>query len=276
VPNTALFFDFDNTLTAGDLLDGVIAEFSPDERWREWEDAWRRGRIPARECLRRQVEALRVTRATLLRHLAAVPIDPAFAGILAWAKRRGASLAIVSDSFLPLIEHVLHNNGIYGVRVIANELRFCGDRLLPSFPYHDPAFPRSANAKARHVARGRDRQVIFAGDGYSDFDAALAADVVFAKATLANELAARGVPFRSFDTLAPVLSFLEGIGVRKAIPLPLSAVAADRPLLSTERAVGKGLAAGFGTGLRPPREERSVPRELARLTASDGKPKAAA
>jgi 2-hydroxy-3-keto-5-methylthiopentenyl-1-phosphate phosphatase len=277
VPNTALFFDFDNTLTSGDLLDEVIATFSPDERWREWEDAWTHGRISARDCLREQVGALRVTRETLLRHLATARIDPAFPKILAWAKRRGVRITIVSDSFLPLIEHVLHVNGIYGVRVLANELRFCGDRLVPSFPHYDPAFPRSANAKARHVARSEARRIVFAGDGYSDLDAALAAHVVFAKARLASELAARGVPFRPFETLAPVLSFLEASeAARKAIPPPHSAGAVGPLRSSTARAVGEGSVGSPGTGLRPQREERAIPRELARVCTSDGKPKTAA
>ena len=40
------------------------------------------------------------------------------------------------------------------------------------------------------------------------------ADVVFAKSTLANELDARGVAFYPFETLEPVLAFLE------TVPLP--------------------------------------------------------
>jgi len=65
----------------------------------------------------------------------------------------------------------------------------------------------------------RDQRLIFAGDGHSDLDAALAADVVFAKATLANELDARGVAFYPFDSLEPVLAFLE------SVPLALDEVA---------------------------------------------------
>jgi 2-hydroxy-3-keto-5-methylthiopentenyl-1-phosphate phosphatase len=40
----ALFFDFDNTLTAGDVLDKVIEAFSPDDAWRLWESEWDGGR----------------------------------------------------------------------------------------------------------------------------------------------------------------------------------------------------------------------------------------
>jgi 2,3-diketo-5-methylthio-1-phosphopentane phosphatase len=209
--NPVLFFDFDNTLTEGDILDELIEEYSPNEAWRDWENAWAAGHLPARDCLRLQVENMRVSRATLFEHLSRVRIDPVFAEIVEWAKSRRIGVNIVSDSFLPLILHILRCNGIEAIPVFANDLSFSGnDRLVPSFPFYDPAFDRSANAKARHLAPYLASRIIFAGDGYSDLDAALAADVVFAKSTLAKELDARGVAFYPFDTLEPVLAFLLG------------------------------------------------------------------
>jgi 2,3-diketo-5-methylthio-1-phosphopentane phosphatase len=215
-----LFFDFDNTLMEGDILDELIEKYSPNEAWRDWENAWAQGHLPARDCLRLQVENMRVSRETLFEHLSRVRIDPVFAEIVEWAKPRQVGVNIVSDSFLPLILHILHSNGIDGIPVFANALRFsANDRLVPSFPFYDPAFDRSANAKARHLAPYRGSSIIFAGDGHSDLDAALAADVVFAKSTLARELDARGVAFYPFDTLEPVLAFLETIGAALGKPV---------------------------------------------------------
>jgi 2,3-diketo-5-methylthio-1-phosphopentane phosphatase len=214
-----LFFDFDNTLTDGDVLDDLIERYSPNEAWRDWENAWAQGKLPARDCLRLQVENMRVSRETLLADVARVRIDPAFVEIVAWARRRDVDVSIVSDSFMPLINRMLQANGVHGVPVFANELHFFGgDRLQASFPFADPASACSANAKALHLApyRGSHR-IVFAGDGHSDLDAALGADVVFAKSTLARELDARGVAFYPFETLEPVLAFLEAV--------PLHAVA---------------------------------------------------
>ncbi len=209
----ALFFDFDNTLTDGDILDRIIERYSCDERWRDWEHAWASGRLSARDCLRQQVENLCVSREALLAYLADVRVDPAFACILAWARPRGIGVNIVSDSFSPLIGSILENNGIRNVPVFANDLAFAGGRLIPSFPFWDPECTRSANAKARHLLAYRNHCIVFAGDGHSDLDAALAADVCFAKATLAKELSALSVAFHPFDTLEPVLHVLEtGVG----------------------------------------------------------------
>ena len=215
----ALFFDFDNTLTHGDVLDELIERYSPNESWRDWEEAWQQGRLPARDCLRLQVENMRVSRERLLDDVARVRIDPVFAEIVDWARRQRVPVRIVSDSFLPLIWHILEANGLEAgsgtIRVFANTLGFAsGDRLVPSFPHYDPASARSANAKARHLQPYREsHRLIFAGDGHSDLDAALAADVVFAKSTLANELDTRGITFYPFDTLEPVLAFLETVPV---------------------------------------------------------------
>ncbi len=205
----ALFFDFDNTLTTGDILDQVIERFSPNEEWRDWEYAWASGRLSARDCLRYQVENIRVTREELFGYLSLVRIDPAFTAILDWAKAQQVDVSIVSDSFLPLIHHILLTNGIDVVPVLANDLGFSGDRLIPAFPFYDPSCTRSANDKAHHLALYPGHTIVFTGDGHSDVDAALAADVVFAKSTLAKELGAHETTFHPFETLEPILEFLE-------------------------------------------------------------------
>lgn len=206
-----LFFDFDNTLTQGDLLDALIERYSPNEDWRDWEHAWSEGELPARECLRMQIENMRVSRGELFDFLSKVRIDPAFVDIVQWARRHHVLVSIVSDSFQPLISHVLKSNGVDSdIPIFANEVTFLGDdRLLPHFPHYDPACVRSANSKARHLAPYRLNKIIFAGDGHSDLDAALASHVVFAKSSLARELDERGVAFYPFETLDPVLAYLQ-------------------------------------------------------------------
>src|SRR3954471_17369309 len=211
-----LVFDFDNTLTAGDVLDDIILQFSPNEDWRQWESEWSEGRLSARDCLRLQVENLRVTRSALMDYLAGIRVDSAFPEILEWAQMERVKTLIVSDSFLPLIRRILDCNGIGAVPVFANDLGFAGDRLQPGFPYHDPAFPRSANAKAKHLAGYTRNTIVFAGDGRSDLDAALAADVVFAKDTLARELSQRKVPYRAFTDLSPVLDYVHALSRKTA------------------------------------------------------------
>ncbi len=204
----ALFFDFDNTITVGDVLDEVIARYSATDEWRDWETEWQAGRMSTMECLRRQVDNVRVSRNDLLFFVSGALIDPEFTNIVRWAASNGIELAIVSDSFSMLIREILHRRGLPELPVYANELAFSNDRPEARFPFRDPDCARCAHCKAQHLRRSVGRTRIYVGDGLSDVCPALIADVVFAKDSLARELKQRGVPFRPFRALGDVLQFL--------------------------------------------------------------------
>jgi len=205
----ALFFDFDNTVTLGDVLDRVIERYSASESWRDWEAEWQAGRISTPECLRRQLGDLRVSPEELHRFMSNVDVDPAFPRIVVWAAAHGADLCILSDNFSPLIHAILDHQGLTTVPVFANEFVFMAGRLEARFPFRDPACPRCAHCKAQHLRVAERRPRIFVGDGLSDVCPSLVADVVFAKDSLAADLDRRDVPFRHYETLDDVLRYLE-------------------------------------------------------------------
>jgi 2,3-diketo-5-methylthio-1-phosphopentane phosphatase len=205
----ALFLDFDNTIASCDVLDRVIERYSATERWRLWETDWRQGRISTRECLEQQIGDLRVTPAELIRFTDEFAIDQAFAPLLSWAAANGVETAIVSDNFAVIVAAMLERRGFPAVRIYANRLDFDADRPRASFPLRDPRCQRCAHCKAQHVRRVTDRLRVFAGDGLSDICPALAADVAFAKDSLAAHLQAAGRPYRPFRTLTDVLEFLQ-------------------------------------------------------------------
>jgi 2,3-diketo-5-methylthio-1-phosphopentane phosphatase len=205
----ALFLDFDNTITASDVLDRIIERYSATERWRDWETEWQAGRMSTRECLDTQIADLRVRRDELIRFADAIPIDQGYAPLVAWAEANGIPVAIVTDNFQPIVETMLRRRHLPLVPIYANGLTFVGDRLRASFPFLDPTCERCAHCKAQHLRRATGRVRIFVGDGLSDICPALAADVVFAKDSLAAHLQSIGQPFRPFQSLADVLESLE-------------------------------------------------------------------
>ena len=204
----AVFFDFDNTITLGDVLDTVIERFSPQATWKEWEAEWQAGRMSTRECLGLQMGGLRASWPQLQAAMSGVAIDPAFAPLAAWAKDHGIEVRIVSDNFSPLIHEILRHHGLDHIPIRANELVFEGDRVEARFPFTDPGCPRCAHCKAQHLRAITDRTRIYVGDGLSDVCPALIADVVFAKDSLARELGKRGKAFRPFASLEDVSRFL--------------------------------------------------------------------
>src|SRR6267378_3350450 len=90
--------DFDGTVAPDDPTDRLLERFA-DPLWRVIETAWQSGQISSRECMRRQVELLRVTPEELDEEIRGVRIDPGFPRFLAYCRRQGADVKIVSDGF---------------------------------------------------------------------------------------------------------------------------------------------------------------------------------
>jgi 2-hydroxy-3-keto-5-methylthiopentenyl-1-phosphate phosphatase len=208
-----VFIDFDNTITIGDVLDGVIEQFSADERWHQLEAEWEAGRIGARECLDGQLRGLRATWPEFERHLAGVTLDAGFAALLELVRREGGELTIVSDNFDLFVGDILRKRGLSAVKVYANHLELAGDRVVPSFPFGNPDCPGCAHCKKTHfIPRNEDRRrVIYIGDGRSDLCPARHADVVFAKSSLLAQLREENIACIAFGDLADVADKLQKI-----------------------------------------------------------------
>lgn len=202
--NAVVFFDFDNTVTTFDVLDDILVRFSVDEKWRKLEEEWQAGRLGSKDCLEGQLQSIRVTKETLSRYLAAVPIDRGFKKLLAFLKKRKIPTMIVSDNFSFMVREILRHNSITGIRVYTNHVRFKGDQLVPSFPYFDVTCPRCAHCKKTHLLTRSDKTLIYVGDGLSDVCPAEEADWVFAKGSLLETLRKNQKPCIPFGNLGDV------------------------------------------------------------------------
>ena len=203
-----LFFDFDNTITSVDVLDRIIEQFSISDEWRRWEDAWVRGEISTVQCLERQMGGVRASEGELIDFVAGFQIDPHFPSIVQRAASEHIALFVVSDNFSCLVRGILSRHGLSDVPVMANVLTFDGNCPKAHFPFRSGACARCAHCKAVHFRRFQERRKIYVGDGLSDVCPALAADVVFAKDSLAGYLASHDVPFSPFASLEVVADFV--------------------------------------------------------------------
>ena len=210
-----VFLDFDNTMTSCDVLDAIIRHFATDRSWELFEADWQAGRIGSRECLEGQLRSVRVTKTVLAQYLASVALDPHAASLLALLRRHGVEPVILTDNFSFIVEQVLQRHGIRDVRVVANRLRFSGNRLHPSFPYQDERCARGCgHCKRSHLleSHARGRTAVYVGDGRSDLCPAEEADVVFAKGHLLQALRASGRPHLAFHDLGDVVEELTARG----------------------------------------------------------------
>jgi 2-hydroxy-3-keto-5-methylthiopentenyl-1-phosphate phosphatase len=112
---------------------------------------------------------------------------------------------ILSSGFVELIEPVLEREGVHGLEVRANRLDPRADGWLPV--WRDDTHCAACGEACKRASLG-EPPIVFAGDGYSDRCAALAADRVFARDGLALYLDEQGVayePFEDFVQLAAAL-----------------------------------------------------------------------
>lgn len=209
----AVFFDFDNTITAFDVLDSIVEIFSVDKKWVAFEDAWKKGRIGSKDCLSGQLKSVRIGKRELDRYLAKIKIDPYFKKIIALLKKNKVKPVIVSDSFSYFLKSILRNNGIKDIEIYSNKINLSGDKLIPSFPHQHENCKICGNCKSSHLPDppSDDKVIIYVGDGLSDLCPAKNSDIVFAKGSLKEYLLKEGKPFISFSNLKNVYNFMRRI-----------------------------------------------------------------
>ena len=212
--NLEVYFDFDNTITGFDVLDDFILRFSCNDDWKRVEAAWEAGEIGSRECLEQQLSQVRVTPAALQDYLGSIKVDPAFRPIVDLLRAHRIEPVIVSDSFRSIIDRVLENNGVNGLRVLANELRLEGDRPVLEFPYFQSICSTCGNCKTSHLFK-RNRppgtKKIYVGDGRSDVCPAGFCEILFAKGSLLRHyqnLRKDCIPFEHLGTVYTHLQHL--------------------------------------------------------------------
>lgn len=197
--------DFDGTISVGDVTDRLLERFARPG-WRELEQAWLRGEIGSRECMRGQVALLEMSAAELEAEIASVRIDPHFADFVAAAARRGIAVQVVSDGLDRVIRAVLARHGLDRLPVTANWLvQAAPRRWRMESPWASALCESgSGNCKCERMrgARASHARIVYVGDGSSDFCVSGKADFVLARDRLIDHCVARGIahaPFSDFS-----------------------------------------------------------------------------
>ena len=166
------------------------------------------GAITLREALAREAAMVRLSGPEALAFLESrARIDPSFAPFVRRAHRHGMSVSVVSSGLRQVIGPALERAGI-DVPVFANDVEFDPDGWRMTF-IDDSANGHDKAGRVRE-AREAGARTVYVGDGISDFEAALEADVRFAKANRALERFCRErglacTSFASFDEIERAL-----------------------------------------------------------------------
>jgi 2-hydroxy-3-keto-5-methylthiopentenyl-1-phosphate phosphatase len=191
--------DWDGTVTERDTLDLVLEEFGDPEVYDRVEAELGRT-LTLDEVIAHEFATVTAPLDEVADWLLGrARIRPGFAELV----RRHRPL-VVSSGFHELIEPLLEQDGLLGdVELRANRVEPRADGWRVHFRVTDPCPFCGEPCKRGDLPNGT---VVYAGDGYSDRCAVLAADRVYATGSLAGWLADRGVPFR------PLTTFLDVVG----------------------------------------------------------------
>ncbi len=209
----AVFCDFDGTFSQLDVGSTLARRHLPDRRKALWQ-RYEIGEIDAWQYAELLFDGFEYGPAALETFLAGIDLDPGARELVDWCGRHVVPLRILSDGF----DHNLDRmQVIHGVRFeyTANRLRFDGDRWRISPGHRNPDCDCGTGTCKRswieaHRAAHPDRCIVHIGNGrVSDRCGAEAADIVFAKDSLALDLVARGVAHHPFVTLSDVVARLD-------------------------------------------------------------------
>jgi 2-hydroxy-3-keto-5-methylthiopentenyl-1-phosphate phosphatase len=214
-----VFLDFDGTITVRDVTDAILDAFA-DRRWLGVEEAWKAGRIGSRECLTLQMALVTADRHDVDALLDGLEVDAGFVTLLEWSVARGAPVHIISDGFDYCIQRVLARPSL-GFARYAHDIRIVSSHLEPNGQQWRAAFTSPAGGCVHGCATCKPAAIeqlgvagspsVFVGDGLSDRYAAVAADMVFAKGTLATYCLQHSIAYTPYTTLAAVARRLDEV-----------------------------------------------------------------
>jgi len=191
--------DWDGTVTERDTLDLVLSAFGDREIYERAEVELDAGRMTLNDVIATEFETVTAPLDEVVAHvLEHARVRPGFAE-LARARRP----LVVSSGFHELIEPVLEREGVLdAVELRANRVDARPDGWRVHFRVAETCEVCGEPCKRADLPAG---EVVYAGDGHSDYCAALAADRVYATGSLAGYLDSRGVryePLTDFRALA--------------------------------------------------------------------------
>jgi len=204
--------DFDGTITRHDTLHLIVARYGDPGLWQAIEPRLRAGELTLEQAMQEEFGGVRATpqqvRELVLRDAG---LRDGFREFVAWTRDRGHRLVVLSSGFRSVIDAVLRRWGLGHLEVASHECEFSpeGSRLI--WADRGERCPACGRRCKRHdvLSRLDGEPFVLVGDGVSDRCVARIADVVFARAHLARDLTADGVPFLPFEDFYEVRRALE-------------------------------------------------------------------
>jgi alpha-galactosidase len=209
----AVFCDFDGTFSVQDVGATLAVRHAAERRPAQWV-RYEAGEITAWEYNMVVLEDMALDRRGVEEFLHTVELDAGARDLVAWCEEHGVPFRVLSDGFDFNLNRLQQIHSLrFGYD--ANHLRFRGGRWRIRAAFPNPQCECGTGTCKRGIieafrASRPEATIVHIGNGaVSDLCGALAADVAFAKESLAEELERRGVGFERFESLHDVIPALQ-------------------------------------------------------------------
>ena len=206
----AVLTDFDDTAAQQNVAELLLYRFG-DPGWQQVRERFRAGQLTLKQYQEISFRNIRAGKAEMQSYVQEqANLRPRFGDLVAYCQERDIPVAVVSQGLDFYIEALLEGEGFPQVPVYSVNTTFNNGGIQYQYHYAYPGEEEKGNSKGLIVERFRSqgRRVFFAGDGFSDLEAAERADVVFAHKYLAEECGRRNIPFRPFQDFGDILAAL--------------------------------------------------------------------
>lgn len=209
-----IFCDFDGTVTKGDNIVSLMDRFAPKE-WEDIKDAVLARTLSIREGVGRMFRLLpSSSKDDLLRYLLeTTEIRPGFKEFVAYTKREGLALYIVSGGIDFFVYPLLEPFDIPPENIFCNGSDFSGERIEITWPYAcgeecgNDCGCCKPGIMNRFDSSGVEKIVI--GDSVTDLQAAKKAHTVFARDYLLNVSKNFGIEATPFENFYDIINEFE-------------------------------------------------------------------
>jgi len=209
-----VFLDFDGTITTVDVGYTFFKVFAQG-RAEEIVRRYREGAINAVECLQGECDIYNeypAPAAQVREFIKSQKITVGFNEFVLYCETNGYPITILSAGFDFYIKPILEKSGSGNLEYYANATIIKNGRIYPEFTHYNPELcQRCSNCKGVKIKQLKKpgEVSVFIGDGHSDYHGARAADIVFAKSFLADDLRKANVDFYYFDTFHDIIAEME-------------------------------------------------------------------
>jgi 2-hydroxy-3-keto-5-methylthiopentenyl-1-phosphate phosphatase len=203
--------DFDGTICTVDMGNEILNKFT-DKNWDGIDRDYIKGKIGSRVAYKRISRILKGSREKMRDFvLAKEKLDPFFSQFYYLSKEKGIDVKIVSDGLDFYIQTILEKYGLGDIEYFSNSAVFSNDgSLVIEFPAMNELCGRCGTCKNHLLNSYRFKydEIIYIGDGYSDFCPSKYADLVFAKRALLRRCEEDGTPCMPFNDFNEINNYL--------------------------------------------------------------------